>query len=212
VQDLAVAWLADGPAVVTAGWDGVLRVTVLPAGRTMAVDTGERLNAVAVLHLGGRPVAAVGPGPVTLWDLTDGTRVGLLEPDGERMPCAIVSWPDGAPQLAVLESDGGSVLWDARTGQRRRLGLHTGVEPWHLAAAVAADGRRLLVLADGDAVDVWDVDGDLPFGPPLVGPVRHACLLADGPGGLLIASPTDDAVSFWRLAGDRPDPRRVPDG
>ncbi|MET7394067.1 WD40 repeat domain-containing protein [Dactylosporangium sp. NPDC005572] len=205
VQDIATVELADGPAVVTAGWDGILRVTVLPTGRTTTVVTGERSNAVAVVRIGGRPVAATGRDAVTLWDLTDGSRVGVLAGRGDQVAAAIVSWPDGDPLIAVLDTGGGIGLWDVGTGRRRPLGLRPALRPWSIATAVAADGRRLLAVEDGEAVSLWDVHADAPFRPPLVGPVRHARMLADGPGTLVIGSSADDAVSVWRLDdGGRP--------
>jgi hypothetical protein len=78
VQDIVAVNLADGPGVVTAGWDGMLRVTALASGRTATIVTGERLNAVTVVSLAGRPVAATGRDALTLWDLTEGTEVGAL--------------------------------------------------------------------------------------------------------------------------------------
>jgi WD40 repeat protein len=61
-----------------------------------------------------------------------------------------------------------------------------------------------LAIEDGEAVNLWDVHADAPFGAPLVGPVRHARMLADGPGTLVVGSPDDDAITVWRLDGDRP--------
>lgn len=197
VQDIVA--VPGAAAVATVGWDGMLRVTELETGRTMAVDTGERLNAVTVVRIGERTVAATGRDAVTLWDLADGARVGVLAPATEEVPFAIVSWPDGGPAVAVLGAGGGIRVWDAGTGRSRRLGAQ-GAD---IAAVTAADGRRLLAVAEGDAVSLWDVEADEPFGAPLEGPVRHARLFAAGPGMLVIASPADDAVSVWRLDDSR---------
>ena len=205
VQAIASVELADGPAVVTAGWDGILRVTALTTGRTMAVDTGERSNAVAVVRIAGRPLAATGRDAVTLWDLTDGTRAGVLPGAGGGVPMALVSWPDSGTVIAVHSSGGAIAGWDAVTGSRRPLGVRATPTPWNIAALTAADGRPLLGIDDGEAVSLWDVDADAPFGAPLVGPVRNARMAADGPGTLLVGSPEDDTVSVWHLDGSRPE-------
>jgi WD40 repeat protein len=203
VHDIATAELPDGPAVVTVGEDGVLRVTVVATGRTMAVDTGERSIAVATLRLAGRPVAATGRAAVTLWDLIDGTRVGVLGPAAGEVPSTIVGWPDGDPTIAVLDTEGRIVVWDVGSGRRRPLGLRPALRACDIAAAAAADGRPLLCVSDGEAVSLWDVHADSPYGAPLVGPIRRARAIADDPGVLLIASPLDDAVSVWHLDAGR---------
>ena len=204
VQDLATAESADGPVVVTAGWDGILRVTTLSSGRTMTVDTGERLNAVAVGDAAGRPVAATGRDAVTVWDLVDGTRAGVLPLADGRVPAAIVSWPDTDPSFAVLDMDGAITVWDIETGSRRVLGGRLTPRPESIAALTATGGRPLLGIEDGETVALWDVHADAPFGAPLAGPVSHARMLADGPGVLLVGSPADDAISVWHLDGARP--------
>jgi WD40 repeat protein len=204
VQVIAIVELAEGPAVVTTGWDGILRVAALTTGRTTTVDTGERSNAVAVVHLAGRPVAATGRDAVTLWDLVDGTRAGVLTLADGRVPAAIVSWPDSNPMIAVLDFDGAIAVWDAGTGNCRPLDVRLAPRPLSIAAFAAADGRPLLGIDDGEAVNLWDVHADAPFGAPLAGPVRGARMLADGPGNVLIGSPIDDAVSVWRIDGKRP--------
>jgi WD40 repeat protein len=199
VQDIATAEVAGGPAVVTAGWDGILRVTALRTGSTMTVDTGERSNAVTVVRVAGRPVAATGRDEVTLWDLADGTRAGVVPLAGGRSAAEIVSWPDGGPLMAVLDTGATITVGDAESGSHRPLDLPRALTPATLAAVTAADGRPLLGIGDGETVRVWDVRAGALFRDPLSGPVRHARILGDGPGTVLIASPQDDAVSEWQL-------------
>jgi WD40 repeat protein len=207
VQDMFAVNLADGPGVVTAGWDGMLRVTALASGRTATIATGERLNAVTVVSLAGRPVAATGRDALTLWDLTDGTQVGALTLAEGQVPAAIVSWPDRDPLIAVLAFDGRIAVWNAGTGDRRVLGLPRAPRPWGITAAHAFDGRPLLAVEDGESVSLWDVHADAPYRAPLVGPVQRACMLADGPGILLVGSRVDNALSVWRLTDDEPQTR-----
>lgn len=204
VQDIVAVELADGPGVVTAGWDGMLRVTALATGRTATIATGERLNAVAVVSLAGRPVAATGRDALTLWDLTDGTLVGTFALAEGQVPSAVVSWPDREPLIAVLATGGRVAVLNVATGVRRLPGLPPFPRPWGIAAARAGDGRPLLAVEDGEAVGLWDVHADAPYRAPLAGPVRHARMVADAPGTLLIGSWVDNALSVWRLTDDEP--------
>ncbi|MEU4425509.1 WD40 repeat domain-containing protein [Actinoplanes sp. NPDC024001] len=180
-----------GTAVVTAGWDGILRI-----GETVTVDTGEKLTAVAVVPVGGRPVVATGSTTVTLWDPADGSRLGVLGGDG--VVTAIDGWPD---TVVARGNDGWIAVWDEHG---RRLGMRRMRLPGDIAAITTAGGRRLLAVEDGEAVTMWDVDADEPFGAPLSGPVTGGRLVADGLGTLLVASARDDAVSVWQFGEERP--------
>jgi hypothetical protein len=121
----------------------------------VTVDTGQRSVAVAVLDVAGRPVAVTGRDEVTLWDLTDGTRVGVLERTGGRGAAEIVSWSVGEQMIAVLDFDGGIAVWDVGTGRRRPFSLRPAVAPGRIAAVAAADGRPLMAVGDGQAVSLW---------------------------------------------------------
>jgi WD40 repeat protein len=200
VQDIATV----GPAVVTVGWDGMLRVTDPDSGRTTTVDTGERLNAVAVVRVGGRAVAVTGRDTLTLWDPADGSSAGTLAPVDGLVPATIVGWPGDDPTVAVLGTNGTITVWNAETGDRRVVAGRLAPRPWGVAALTGADGRPMLGIDNGETVTLWDVHTGEPFGAPLRGPVSHGRMLADGPGTLLVASAGDDAISVWRFAAERP--------
>ncbi|GAA0421614.1 hypothetical protein Aca07nite_10200 [Actinoplanes capillaceus] len=191
VQALALA----GTDVVTAGWDGILRI----AGRNMAFETGERSNTLAILDVNGRRAAVVtGRHAVSLWDLTDGAPLGRLDVDAY----ALATWP-GSPSVAVQDRSGGIVLWDTATGAHHHPATSPAHEFGRLGAVTTPAGRRLLTLDGGSAVHLWDVAADREFGAPLRGPLLNAQVIPAGPGTLIAASADDDTVSVWRLGENR---------
>lgn len=198
VQGLAAVTLADGPAVVSAGWDRTIRVVDAATGLARVFDTGERLGALAVVDVGGRPVAVVAGEVVGLWDLESGVRIGSL-PTAARK---ITGWPGGL--VATLSWDGDVEVWDAATLRRRACGMPGRWWAHDIAGVVADDGRRLVVLSDSEAVHLWDVDGDRPAGPPLVGPTSGCAVAGDGPGLVVTASDVDGAIGVWRVGADAP--------
>ncbi len=197
VRGLATAALADGPAAVSAGWDETVRVADLATGRARVVDTGERLDALAVVDVGGRPVAAVAGDVVGLWGLERGVRIGSL-PTASKVK-GIATWPGVDAPVATLSWDGDVELWDAAAGRRSGCGVPR--RPWahDVAGVLAGDGRRLLALSDSEAVHLWDVDGDRPAGPPLVGPTRWCATASGGPGVVVTASDLGESIGVWRL-------------
>ncbi|MFD0203419.1 MULTISPECIES: WD40 repeat domain-containing protein [Saccharothrix] len=197
VRGLATVTLPDGPAAVSAGWDGTIRVVDLATGRARVLDTGERLDALAVLDVGGRPVAAVAGDVVDLWDLDRGVPVGYL-PTAAKVR-EIAGWP-GA--VATLSWDGDVELWDVASAQRLACGMPGRRWAHDIAAVAAEDGRRLIALSDSEAVHLWDVEDDRPVGPPLVGPTSGCALADGGPGVLVTVSDVDESIGVWRIGTD----------
>ncbi len=109
--------------------------------------------------------------------------------DGPRKP-GTVGLPFPGQQIRILGADGNPVA----KGENGEV-------------AYAVDGRPLLAVSDGEAVRLWDVHADEPYRAPLAGPVRDARMLAGGPGTLLVGSPSDDALSVWRLTDNQPQTR-----
>nr|WP_282576872.1 WD40 repeat domain-containing protein [Streptomyces lichenis] len=109
VHTAALAFLDGDPVVVTAGWDKAVRLwdpaTARPLGAPLTATDGAR--ALAVTHLGGRPVAVTAstaaPGAVRLWDLA--THRPLA-------PAPVL--PDPRPIRAFAVSPSGGLL--AATG------------------------------------------------------------------------------------------------
>jgi WD40 repeat protein len=207
VQDLAVV---DGPRVVTCGWDGLVRVTDVDTGRTLRIDAGDRLNAVAVTRIGGRALVAAARDEVGLWDPDDGSRAGAVAAGGSLS--ALVGWPGEEGLLAGLGFDGVIRVWELRPGgpgsdgedreplsggpgsdrvDRQPLSggpgiggmgreLRPPVKPTSIAAVTSVDGRPMLAFDAGGGIELWDVTSWRSAGAALTGPVRLPRMIGAG--------------------------------
>jgi WD40 repeat protein len=217
VQGLAAATLDGEPAVVSAAWDGDVRITPLTGGDVRVIETGDRLDAVAVA---GSVVVAAGEN-VQVWDLRTGTRTGALAVASRVR--GIATWPDGSTRVATLSMDGDVEVWDTATGAklgdampRRRMTLAvTGI--------VAADGHHLIAVADHEAVHLAPAPAPAPApaeaeaeaeaqaeagaGPPLLGATSWCGLASPGPGRLATVSDPDATLAVWRIGAAGPQPR-----
>jgi WD40 repeat protein len=207
VQGLAAATLDGDPAVVSAAWDGDVRITPLTGGDVRVLETGDRLDAVAVA---GSVVVAAGES-VQVWDLRTGTWTGTLAVASRVR--GIATWPGGSTRVATLSVDGDVEVWDAATGAklgdampRRRMTLA-------VVGIVAADGRHLIAVADHEAVHLAPAqarahaEAGADAGPPLVGATSWCGLATPGPGRLVTVSDPDATLAVWRIGAAGPEPR-----
>ncbi|WP_433187562.1 WD40 repeat domain-containing protein [Actinoallomurus sp. CA-150999] len=200
VQGLATVALDDGPAVVSAGWDQSIRITHLTTDEVRVIDTGERLNAVSAMAVGGRAVAVAAGDVIGLWDLEAGVRIGSLPAASKTRK--IATWPGGHALVALLSFDGDVEVWDTASGTRVNCRMAGHRMAHDIAGVVAADGRCLLALSDHETVRLWDVDADRSAGLPMVGPTSWCALTTDGPGTVVTASGTDEAIGVWRVGSE----------
>ncbi|GLZ01093.1 WD40 repeat domain-containing protein [Actinoplanes sp. NBRC 103695] len=199
-----------------AGADRLNAVAVLECrGRLAVVAAGDSLHAwdlatgdpLPAPPISGRAraVATWPDAPDLLAVLgMDGTvELAPLGTDGtvESAPLDMHDTVESAPldmhdtvESAPLDMDG-----TVEIAGRGVLGVPRSSSATHLAGVVTTDGRRLLAVADAEAVVLWDVEANRAAGPPLVGPTGWAGICAGGPGELITASAEDCAVSLWSV-------------
>ena len=199
VQGLAIAGVEGAPALVTADLGGKVRlIDLTDPSSVRECDAGpDRFNAVAVLECQGRLAVVAAGDSLHAWDLATGDPLPAPPISGRAR--AVTTWPDVPDLLAVLGMDG-----TVEIAGRGVLGVPPSDSANHLAGLVTTDGRRLLAIADAEAIVLWDVEANLPAGPPLVGPTGWAGICAGGPGELITASAEDCAVSLWSVGADLP--------
>jgi WD40 repeat protein len=73
-----------------------------------------------------------------------------------------------------------------------------------MAAVLSEDGRRVLAVADGEVVHLYDVAAGEPLGPPLAGPTSYCSVAADGVGRLVTMCEADGVLAVWRVASAPP--------
>ncbi|MEU7908484.1 AAA family ATPase [Actinoplanes sp. NPDC049118] len=147
------------PYAITGGDDGILRIWALTAGDPTYVVVGHSGNAVkglACARVGDRPVAVLGSTDATI------RVVALREArTARRSPTGHTAWTNGVGLLdsfaVTASSDGTAMVWDIRSGRRRRVldGHHGGV--FAVACAGTRDGPVAITGGNDGAAIVWDL-------------------------------------------------------
>ncbi|MCI0457407.1 MAG: WD40 repeat domain-containing protein [Gemmataceae bacterium] len=148
------AWTADGASVLTASWDGALRVHTALSGEVASeLRLGTKpLSACAAAPDGTRWLAGSMDGMLGEWDPANGRQLAffLAHP---RPISAIVFSPDGQT-LATAAWDGQVILWpEVQLRSSRTLHGHTDIVA---GCAFTPDGRGLVSWSYDQTIRMWD--------------------------------------------------------
>jgi WD40 repeat protein len=158
---ISVAFTPDGKRIVSASFDGALRLWDAASGAILETFGGHSSGVNQAVSPDGRTLLSEsGSGSVAAWDLSGSQRLGKTfrwgAPDSgcAVAPCFVLNAQSTV--MATNQADGAVALIDLRT--RRVIGrLPSNHGAAANALAFLADGRR---LATGDAtgrVAIWDV-------------------------------------------------------
>lgn len=204
-----VAFAPDGQVILTAGWDGAVRLWEETTGEVRHVLEGphSRITALA-LAPDGNTLATAGPdkvgkfGSVVLWDLATGRERARWV--GFRETNALAFSPDGA--LLAVGGTGGKKVADVKLFDLA-AGQECPAPPWHLggvlALAFSPDGRLLAASGRDKTLRI----ADLKTGQEETLPAGHTDMveaLAFSPDGARLASGgKDKTVRLWDVAARR---------
>jgi cytochrome c len=178
-----VAFLPDGRALVSAGYDATLRIWPLDAGADAApliVNLPTPLNAVAVAP-DGEIVCAGADGKVYVLSQQGELRATIAA--GETSIIALAVSPDGA-LVAAAGIRGAVALIDLKKRTVARTLVGPGLPVW--SAAFFADGRSLLTGGADRIIRRWDTTTGEPIGDVAAGgPADPLAAYAGDPGALV---------------------------
>lgn len=134
-------------------------------------------------------------GPILVWDVATGKRLGSLESKSEWGDIVAMS-PDGKTFVAINQE--AVHLWEAATGELiwKRLGRF-GDSPCQ--TAFSPDGRSVVLVTGDDTISFSDVATGKPLGK-LRSPDNRVTCVAFAPDGLALASGmSDTTILVWDL-------------
>jgi WD40 repeat protein len=176
---------ADRTRVVTAGWDGTIRVW--PSGRVIADRLGP-VYQIALDSMGTRVATAGWDFAVRLFELPSGRPLGAQARDEPPVPSGMSFSPD-SQSLAVAYRTGDVHVYDPATGATRTvLRGHTDAA---LLAVFSPDSRMLATSGFDHSVRLWS----LPDGSPLATFEGHTDVVRTAvfsPDGRVLASASRD--------------------
>jgi WD40 repeat protein len=180
-----VAFTPDGARLVSAGYDGLIRVwDVATELELRQMRVGPSLWRFTL----SSTLVAAASSKITLFDHASGDRVRQLAGHGSNVDCEVLSF---VPSRDRLVSCGGMdvMLWDVATGARlaRRKLVDAPAD-----LAVSPDGRRCAVVTEGGLrmldAETLDIVGQ--------GVIDELAGVAWGPAGLLAACCGEGLVSL----------------
>jgi WD40 repeat protein len=194
---LACAFTPDGRFVLSAGWDGHLRLWEAAKGAPVsALAVGPRpLSACAVTPDGQHWLSGSMDGMLGRWDALTHQRVSLFL--AHTRPISALVYAADTDLLATASWDGQVVLW--QSGQERAGRTLTGHRDIVAGCRFTPDGKTLVSWAYDGTVRVWDAAWARPRGV-LTGHADRVTAGAVSPLGRWFASGSRDRVlKVWDL-------------
>ncbi|WP_375769088.1 SIR2 family protein [Archangium gephyra] len=145
----------DGRRVVSASWDGTLKIWDLETGRELValVGHGNYVIACAVTPDGRHVVSASHDGTLKVWELRTGREVVTLVGHAREVNDCVVT-PDGR-RVVSASYDGTLKVWELETG--RELATLKGHRADVLGCEVTPDGRHVVSTSWDSTLKVWDL-------------------------------------------------------
>jgi WD40 repeat protein/serine/threonine protein kinase len=143
----------DEQHVLSASFDGTVRLTELKMGRTVwEIKSSPALRALFTPD-GARVLVTTQTGLAQFWDRATGSPVG--EPMQHQGPIDAADISRTGDRLATGSRDRTARLWDGRTGRPLSAPLPVGAPVKQVR--FSPDGERLVTVCEADDVRSWDI-------------------------------------------------------
>jgi len=188
----SVHWSADGMRVASGSFDGTVRVWEMESGETVLgpIKTGNRRVFAVAYSPDSSNIATGGSSAIEIWDTTTGERLSM----GQHSYVWSLAWTSDQKKLiAGFENGSIRIFNPTRWEQIAVLEGHA----FHVLAISLLQNDRLLASASYGTARLWNLDTNLPIGPPLLhqGWVNDAAFSADGK--FLVTACDDKNAYVW---------------
>ena len=142
----------DGKRIVSASYDGTVRIWDVDSGAEIKVLEGHASNVTSATYSpdGKRIVSGSWDNTIRIWDAESGKQIKVLVE--QTYSVASVSFsPDG--KWIVSASDFDITIWDAESGKEIKILRGTFVH----SPSFSPDGKHI-VAASNDIITIWDVE------------------------------------------------------
>lgn len=195
----SVRWSPDGQHLLTASWDGTIRLWDVRRGRKVLNIYEGHTDQVYMVRWsadGKQFLSASRDKTIRLWDVESGKVIRIYEGHTDAVNGIDFS-PDGR-QFASASSDKTLRLWDVASGETIRT--YTGHTAQVNEVIFSSDGRSLFSSSWDDSVRQWDVASGAQV-RQFVGHTDNTFGLAISQDGqTLFSASSDRTIRMWSVA------------
>jgi WD40 repeat protein len=191
------AFTPDGACVLSAGWDGILRLWDSTSGTTLTSfrASPKPLSSCCSSPDGTRWLTGSMEGLLSFWDGVSHESVNSFVAHTRPISCLAYS-PDGK-HLATASWDRQVVMRDAENPREARvLGSHHDIAA---GCTFRPDGKMLLSYSHDGTVKAWDVDGARELATFAGHTDRVSCLAMSPDGRAALSGGRDATLRLWDL-------------
>ena len=192
----SVCWSADGERVVSGSEDGTIRVWDVESGDTLLgpIRTGHRDVHAVIYSPDTRKIATSGyDRALKIWDATTGNLLSTIKHDEEVWSLAWTS-----DQKKIITGSYASIrIFDTATWQQ--IAILKGHKGSVYSLSLFQNDRLLASVSFDETARLWNLDTNLPVGPPLQHRdiVDSAAISVDGK--LLVTGCRDGSAYVWDI-------------
>jgi WD40 repeat protein len=160
----ALCWSADGGRVASGSWDGTARIWNVNNGNTvLAIKTGHGCVRAVMYSPDSSKLATGGSdkNAIKIWDATTGDLLNTLHHDW--IVYSLVWTSDG--KRLISGSYGPIRIFDTATWQQ--IAILKGHRSLVTAISLSQNDRLLASVSYDKTARLWNLDTNLPVGPPL---------------------------------------------
>jgi len=190
----SVCWSADGMHVASGSTDGTVRVWEMESGETVLgpIKTGNQQVYAVEYSPDSSNIASGGNKAIQIWDTTTGERLSTLKQDSHVL---CMAWTSDQQKLIAGFENGSIRIFNTTTWEQ--IAILEGHRSNINAISLLQNDHLLASASDDKTARLWNLDTNLPVGPPLQHQdwVWDAALSVDGK--FLVTACLDGNAYVW---------------